>query len=74
VHCEAQKGHPSSQQLRLGRSLKLRFIKPVPKSREGEITEAQYEWFISKEIETVVRFQEKVGLLCMASLGGLILW
>ena len=27
-----------------------------------EITEAQYEEFIKKEIETVVRFQEKVGL------------
>ncbi|PPR07195.1 hypothetical protein CVT26_012626 [Gymnopilus dilepis] len=29
---------------------------------KGEITEAQYEEFIKKEIETVVRFQEKIGL------------
>ncbi|KIM46075.1 hypothetical protein M413DRAFT_23860 [Hebeloma cylindrosporum] len=29
---------------------------------KGEITEAQYEDFIKKEIETVVRFQEKIGL------------
>ncbi|KAJ7590964.1 cobalamin-independent synthase [Mycena floridula] len=29
---------------------------------KGEITETQYEDFIKKEIETVVRFQEKIGL------------
>lgn len=29
---------------------------------KGEITEAQYEDFIKKEIETVVRFQEKIGV------------
>jgi 5-methyltetrahydropteroyltriglutamate--homocysteine methyltransferase len=29
---------------------------------KGEITEAEYEEFIKKEIESVVRFQEKVGL------------
>ncbi|KAF8974425.1 cobalamin-independent synthase [Flammula alnicola] len=29
---------------------------------KGEITEEQYEDFIKKEIETVVRFQEKIGL------------
>ena len=29
---------------------------------KGEITEAQYEDFIKKEIETVVRFQEKIGM------------
>ena len=29
---------------------------------KGEITEAQYEEFITKEIETVVRFQEKIGI------------
>lgn len=29
---------------------------------KGEITEAEYEDFIKKEIEIVVRFQEKVGL------------
>ncbi|KAF8914012.1 cobalamin-independent synthase [Gymnopilus junonius] len=29
---------------------------------KGEITQEQYEEFIKKEIETVVRFQEKIGL------------
>jgi 5-methyltetrahydropteroyltriglutamate--homocysteine methyltransferase len=29
---------------------------------KGEITEAEYEEFITKEIETVVRFQEKIGI------------
>ena len=29
---------------------------------KGELTEAQYEEFIKKEIETVVRFQEKIDL------------
>jgi 5-methyltetrahydropteroyltriglutamate--homocysteine methyltransferase len=29
---------------------------------KGEITEAEYEEFIKKEIETVVRFQEKIGI------------
>ncbi|KAK0453496.1 cobalamin-independent synthase [Armillaria borealis] len=29
---------------------------------KGEITEAQYDEFIKKEIESVVRFQEKIGL------------
>ncbi|KJA30139.1 hypothetical protein HYPSUDRAFT_126472 [Hypholoma sublateritium FD-334 SS-4] len=29
---------------------------------KGEITEEQYEEFIKKEVETVVRFQEKIGL------------
>ncbi|KAF8663377.1 hypothetical protein AX16_000952 [Volvariella volvacea WC 439] len=29
---------------------------------KGEITEEQYEEFIKKEIETVVRFQERIGL------------
>ncbi|TCD68206.1 methionine-synthesizing 5- methyltetrahydropteroyltriglutamate--homocysteine methyltransferase [Steccherinum ochraceum] len=32
------------------------------KLTKGEITEAQYEDFIKKEIESVVRFQEKIGL------------
>jgi len=29
---------------------------------KGELTPDQYEDFIKKEIETVVRFQEKIGL------------
>ncbi|KAH9966071.1 cobalamin-independent methionine synthase [Russula dissimulans] len=32
------------------------------KFTKGEITEAEYENFLKNEIETVVRFQEKVGL------------
>jgi len=32
------------------------------KFTKGEITEAEYERFLKNEIETVVRFQEKVGL------------
>ncbi|KAJ3488362.1 hypothetical protein NLI96_g2877 [Meripilus lineatus] len=32
------------------------------KFNKGEITETQYEDFIKKEIESVVRFQEKIGL------------
>jgi 5-methyltetrahydropteroyltriglutamate--homocysteine methyltransferase len=32
------------------------------KFTKGEITEAQYETFLKKEIESVVRFQETVGL------------
>ena len=32
------------------------------KHGKGEITDAEYDEFIKKEIEHVVRFQEKVGL------------
>ena len=32
------------------------------KLTKGEITEAEYNDFIKKEIESVVRFQEKTGL------------
>ncbi|KAF8076514.1 cobalamin-independent methionine synthase [Lyophyllum atratum] len=43
---------PQTKEIRLARS----------KFNKGEITEEQYEDFIKKEIETVVRFQEKIGL------------
>ena len=32
------------------------------KLTKGEISEAEYDEFIKKEIEAVVRFQEKIGL------------
>ncbi|KAG6880390.1 hypothetical protein C0992_007801 [Termitomyces sp. T32_za158] len=43
---------PQTKEIRLARA----------KLGKGELTSEQYEEFIKKEIETVVRFQEKIGL------------
>ena len=43
---------PQTKEIRLARS----------KLTKGDISEAEYNSFIEKEIETVIRFQEKIGL------------
>ena len=66
VRREAQKGHlslPKFPTTTIGSFPQTKEIRQArAKFGKGEITDAQYEEFIAKEIETVVRFQEKVGL------------
>ncbi|KAF8338944.1 cobalamin-independent methionine synthase [Cantharellus anzutake] len=66
VRREAQKGHlslPNFPTTTIGSFPQTKEIRQArAKFTKGEIPEKEYDEFIAKEIEIVVRFQEKIGL------------